>query len=114
PVQAARSSSPATSAVRLSPSRPLNPGTSTGGTVMTMKTGTSIELATPDTSSGERTLLVSMPSVSTTTAPCAGALFASRRAVVATASYKDVVPHGSALDNADSILDGCAVKGCSS
>ena len=70
------------------------------GTVATTYTGTSIELAKPDTSRADSVLLVSMPSVSTMIALCEADRAASRRAVAAVASYSDVVPKGSKSDNA--------------
>ena len=61
-------------------------------------TGTSIELASPDTSRAVIVLLVSMPSVSTMIALCVADRAASRRAVAAVASYREVVPKGSNSD----------------
>src|SRR5215471_2826225 len=51
------------------------------GTVATINTGTSMELARPDASDAVMPLLVSMPSVSTTTALCVPARVARRRAL---------------------------------
>ena len=53
-----------------------------------------MELARPDTSDAVSELLVSMPSVSTMIAFLVPERLASRRAVDAVASYKDVVPKG--------------------
>ena len=60
------------------------------GTVATTYTGTSIELAKPDTAAADSALLVSIPSVSTMMALCVPARAASRRAVAAVASYSEV------------------------
>ena len=59
---------------------------SNDGTVATTNTGTSIELANPDTSRAVMALLVSMPSVSTMMALCVADRAARRRAVAAVAS----------------------------
>ena len=56
------------------------------GTVATIYTGTSIELANPDTSDALRALLVSIPSVSTMMALCDAERAATLRAVAAVAS----------------------------
>ena len=73
-----------------------------------------MELASPETSPGVNMLLVSTPSVKTTIARRAEGRCSNCRAVVAIASYRDVVPNGSALLKVASIAEGCGVKACSS
>ena len=76
----------------------------------TTNTGTSIELAKPDTSRAVMSLLVSTPSVSTMIALCVADRAARCRAVAAVASYRDVVPNGSNSDNASFNVDRSRVK----